>query len=181
MEKKEKNKQNRPLKLSSAGRLQLRKNLGPNRGSKGKGDEKGKTIQIVFRKKNNQKQNVSTAKSTLRGSSMAKPQFAINTPTPNRFTSKTNRNFNQKNKKNVDLKKPQQSKKTTLKPYNESKDKAGKLNINKVLEQEAQEYDKFPSLAKRKRALEKEKLKLVKTESNKISREIILPEIITVK
>ena len=52
LEKKENNKQKRPLKLSSAGRLQLRKNLGPGKNLKSRSSEKGKTIQIIFR--NNQ-------------------------------------------------------------------------------------------------------------------------------
>ena len=183
MEKKENNKQKKPLKLSSAGRLQLRRNLGPGKSSRNKQNEKGKTIQIVFRNKNNQRQTSSTAKSNPRGSSMSsmsRPKFSQNLMPSNQFVSRGGKNFNQKNKKNAELKKAQ-TKKATLKPHTDSIEKTGKLNINTVLEKEAQEFDKFPSLAKLKRAREKEKLKLIETESIKISREIIIPEIITVQ
>ena len=59
-----------------------------------------------------------------------------------------------KNKKTSDLKK-QQPKKSTLKPND---DEFSKTDAKKILEQEEQEYDRFPSLAKIKRAREKEKL-----------------------
>jgi hypothetical protein len=65
---KEKNKKNKPLKLSSSGRLQIRKNLGPSGENQKTGSGK-KTIQIVFRNKNNQQKSSSTAKSNFRGSS----------------------------------------------------------------------------------------------------------------
>ena len=58
----------KPLKLSTSGRLQIRKNLGPrennpiNTGAK-------KTIQIVFRSKNSQQKSSSTTQSNFRGSS----------------------------------------------------------------------------------------------------------------
>ena len=78
LEKKENNKQKKPLKLSSAGRLQLRKNLGPGKTPKTKQGEKGKTIQIIFRNKNNQRQTSSTAKSNIRGSSINRPHFSKN-------------------------------------------------------------------------------------------------------
>ena len=176
----ENKKQKKPLKLSSAGRLQIRKNLGPGKSSRNRQSEKGKTIQIVFRNKNNQRQTSSTARSNPRGSSLSRPQFTTNLAHSNQFASKGNKNFNQKNKKNAELKKTQ-AKKTTLKPLNNSGEKTGKLNVNTVLEKEEQEFDKFPSLAKIKRAREKEKLKLVETETTKISREIVIPEIITVQ
>ena len=105
MEKRENNKQKKPLKLSSAGRLQLRKNLGPGKGSRPKQGEKGKTIQIVFRNKNNQRQRSTTTKLNLRGSSMSKPQFPSNTLSTNKFFSKSSKNYHQKNKKSVDAKK----------------------------------------------------------------------------
>lgn len=105
MEKKENNKQKRPLKLSSAGRLQLRKNLGPGKNLRGKQGDKGKTIQIIFRKKNNQRQTSSTTKSNIRGSSMHRPQASSNLMPSNQFPSKTRKYTNQKNKKIVDLKK----------------------------------------------------------------------------
>ena len=58
MDNKENKKQKKPLKLSSAGRLQIRKNLGPSSaGSKNQGN-KGKTIQIVFRNKNNHRMEI---------------------------------------------------------------------------------------------------------------------------
>ena len=63
----EKNKENRkkPLKLSSTGRLQIRKNLGPT-GDKPRGQGNKKTIQIVFRNKNNQQKSSSTTQSNFR-------------------------------------------------------------------------------------------------------------------
>ena len=47
----------------------------------------------------------------------------------------------------------------------------------KILEQEEQEFDRFPSLAKVKRAREKEKLQSQEQISEKISREVSIPEI----
>ena len=66
----DKNKDNKkkPLKLSSTGRLQIRKNLGPS-GDKTKSNGNKKTIQIVFRNKNNQQKSSSTSQSNFRGSS----------------------------------------------------------------------------------------------------------------
>ena len=66
----DKNKDNKkkPLKLSSTGRLQIRKNLGPS-GDKNKSNGNKKTIQIVFRNKNNQQKSSSTSQSNFRGSS----------------------------------------------------------------------------------------------------------------
>ena len=124
MEKKENIKQKKPLKLSSAGRLQLRRNLGPGKNLKSKQSEKGKTIQIVFRNKNNQRQTSSTTKSNIRGSGMHRPQTSSNLISSNQFPSKTRKYFNQKDKKNIDLKKTQ-SKKTTLKPNLDSDEKTG--------------------------------------------------------
>ena len=67
LENKKDNKK-KPLKLSSRGRMQIRKNLGPsNNTNKNQGNKK--TIQIVFRNKNNQQKSSSTAKSNFRGSS----------------------------------------------------------------------------------------------------------------
>ena len=59
---------NKPLKLSSSGRLQIRKNLGPT-GDTPRGQGNKKTIQIVFRNKNNQQKSSSTSQSNYRGSS----------------------------------------------------------------------------------------------------------------
>ena len=168
----EKNKENKkkPLKLSSTGRLQIRKNLGPT-GDKPRGQGSKKTIQIVFRNKNNQQKRSSTTQSNLRGSSSfrSNPNFASQKfTTAPAFNNKTNKSFNNKNKKPQDLKKPQ-SKKSTLKPLD---DDFNKTNAKKILEQEEREYDKFPSLAKLKRAREKEKLKAQEKESEiKISNE----------
>ena len=64
-----KDKKNKPLKLSSVGRLQIRKNLGPSSDKQKSGNNSKKTIQIVFRNKNNQQKSSSTAKSNFRGSS----------------------------------------------------------------------------------------------------------------
>ena len=178
----EKNKENKkkPLKLSSTGRLQIRKNLGPT-GDKPRDQGNKKTIQIVFRNKNNQQKRSSTVQSNLRGSSSfgSKSNFTSQkfTTSP-AFNNKTNKSFNNKNKKSQDIKKSQ-PKKSTLKPLDND---FNKTNANKILEQEEQEYDKFPSLAKLKRAREKEKLKAQEKESEtKISREVFVPEIITVQ
>ena len=63
MEKGKDNKK-KPLKLSSSGRLQIRKNLGPG-SDKTKSTGNKKTIQIVFRNKNNQQKSSSTSQSNL--------------------------------------------------------------------------------------------------------------------
>ena len=94
------------------------------------------------------------------------------------FFNQPNKNFSGKNKKTNDSKK-NTPKKSTLKPQD---DDFGKINVNKILEQEEQEFDKFPSLAKLKRAREKEKLQSKDDEdNNKVGKEIIIPEIITVQ
>tara|TARA_B100000029_G_scaffold4807_4_gene5473 strand:- start:2100 stop:4325 length:2226 start_codon:yes stop_codon:yes gene_type:complete len=168
-----KNNKKKPLKLSSSGRLQIRKNLGPSNNIKNNQGSK-KTIQIVFRNKNNQQKNSSTTQSNYRGSS------SFRAPTSPTFTpaNKSNKNFLNRNKKSLDKKKDQ-PKKTSLKP---STEEIGKINLTKILKEEEQEYDKFPSLAKLKRAREKEKLKTNENlEESKITREIIIPEIITVQ
>ena len=77
----DKSKKNKPLKLSSSGRLQIRKNLGPSGENKTTGNNK-KTIQIVFRNKNNQQKSTSAAKSNFRGSST----FRTNTTVTPSFT-----------------------------------------------------------------------------------------------
>ena len=99
MEKKENKKQKKPLKLSSAGRLQLRRNLGPGRNVKSKQGEKGKTIQVVFRNKNNERQRSSTAKSNFRGSSISRSPIKPSIVPAAKFPLRTNKNFTQKNKK----------------------------------------------------------------------------------
>ena len=178
-----KNNNKKPLKLSTRGRLQIRKNLGPSFTNKNQGNKK--TIQIVFRNKNNQQKSSSTAQSNFRGSSSFRmPGVSGRKPgasgfiSSNNFASRSNKNFHTKNKKTADLKK-NQTKRSTLKPSNKE---LGKLNVTKILEQEEQEFDKFPSLAKLKRAREKEKIKTIEDiEENKISREIVIPEIITVQ
>jgi len=48
---KDKGNKKKPLKLSSSGRLQIRKNLGPV-GDKARSSGNKKTIQIVFKNKN---------------------------------------------------------------------------------------------------------------------------------
>ena len=53
---KSKDNKKKPLKLSSTGRMQIRKNLGPS-GEKPKASGNKKTIQIVFRNKNNQQKH----------------------------------------------------------------------------------------------------------------------------
>ena len=56
---KDKGNKKKPLKLSSSGRLQIRKNLGPS-GEKARTSGNKKTIQIVFKNKNNQQKSSST-------------------------------------------------------------------------------------------------------------------------
>ncbi len=172
---KSKDNKNKPLKLSSTGRMQIRKNLGPS-GEKPKSAGNKKTIQIVFRNKNNQQKSSSTSQSNYRGSSSFRSSpNQINT----NFTPvNKNKTFENKNKKNPEQKK-QQPKKSTLKPNDND---FSKIDAKKILEQEEQEYDRFPSLAKIKRAREKEKLQSKEqNDSNKISREVFIPEIITVQ
>ncbi len=181
----DKNKDNKkkPLKLSSSGRMQIRKNLGPS-GDKSKSSGNKKTIQIVFRNKNNQQKSSSTSQSNYRGSSSFRSsptqtnrssQGQIN---PNFSAVSKNKTFENKNKKSSEVKK-QQPKKSTLKPID---DDFNKVDAKKILEQEEQEYDRFPSLAKIKRAREKERLQSQnKDDEIKISREVQIPEIITVQ
>ncbi|MDA1181207.1 MAG: translation initiation factor IF-2 [Proteobacteria bacterium] len=170
----DKSKKNKPLKLSSSGRLQIRKNLGPFGENKATGNNK-KTIQIVFRNKNNQQKSSSAAKSNFRGSS----SFRTNTQVTPSFTTSNNRkNYDNKNKKPLDNKKTT-PKKSTLKPTD---DEFNKIDAKKILEQEDQEFDRFPSLAKIKRAREKEKLQAQdQGEETKFSREVSVPDIITVQ
>jgi translation initiation factor IF-2 len=169
-----KNKKNKPLKLSSTGRLQIRKNLGPSGDSQKSGNNK-KTIQIVFRNKNNQQKSSSTAKSNFRGSST----FRTSPQTTPGFTNLSkNKSYENKNKKPLDNKK-NAPKKSTLKPVD---DDFSKLDAKKILEKEEQEFDRFPSLAKLKRAREKEKLQSQdQNDETKISRDVAIPDIITVQ
>ncbi len=175
---KDKGNTKKPLKLSSSGRLQIRKNLGPS-GDKARSGGNKKTIQIVFKNKNNQQKSSSTAQSNFRGSSsLRNPRSAPTQASPNIGSTNKNRNFENKNKKNIDTKKTQ-PKKSTLKPTDND---FNKYDAKKILEQEEQEFDKFPSLAKLKRAREKEKLKTSsESDDSKISREISIPDIITVQ
>ena len=180
---KEKDNKKKPLKLSSSGRMQIRKNLGPS-GDKAKSTGNKKTIQIVFRNKNNQQKSSSTSQSNFRGSSSFRSSPNHNNrPTtsqinPNFSNVNKNKNFENKNKKTADTKK-QQPKKSTLKPID---DEFNKLDAKKILEQEDQEFDRFPSLAKIKRAREKEKLQSQEqTKEIKISREVSVPDYITVQ
>ncbi len=168
-----KDKKNKPLKLSSSGRLQIRKNLGPTANRQKSGDSK-KTIQIVFRNKNNQQKSTSTAKSNFRGSSTFRTNTQVN---PNLTSLNKNKNYENKNKKPIDNKK-NSPKKSTLKPLD---DEFSKLDAKKILEREEQEFDRFPSLAKMKRAREKEKLQSQDQDETKISREVSIPEFITVQ
>ena len=169
-----KNQKNKPLRLSSTGRLQIRKNLGPSGDSQKSGNNK-KTIQIVFRNKNNQQKSSSTAKSNFRGSSTFRtsPQT-----TPGLTNLSKNKSYENKNKKPLDNKK-NAPKKSTLKPVD---DDFSKLDAKKILEKEEQEFDRFPSLAKLKRAREKEKLQSQdQNDETKISRDVAIPDIITVQ
>ncbi len=175
---KDKGNKKKPLKLSSSGRLQIRKNLGPA-GDKARTSGSKKTIQIVFKNKNNQQKSSSTTQSNFRGSSSLRtPRPGINSsPQPNFSSPNKTRNFDNKNKKTVDKK--TQQKKSTLRPL---EDDFSKSDAKKILEQEEQEFDKFPSLAKIKRAREKERLKSATDEDDaKISREVSIPDFITVQ
>jgi translation initiation factor IF-2 len=168
-----KDNKNKPLKLSSSGRLQIRKNLGPSADKQKAGNSK-KTIQIVFRNKNNQQKSSSAAKSNFRGSSTFRttPQT-----TPGLTNLSKNKNYDN-NKKTLENKK-NTPKKSTLKPVD---DEFSKLDAKKILEKEEQEFDRFPSLAKLKRAREKEKLQSQDlSDETKISREVAIPDIITVQ
>ena len=116
----------KPLKLSSSGRLQIRKNLGPSGDNQKAGNNK-KTIQIVFRNKNNQQKSSSTAKSNFRGSST----FRTSPQTNPGITNLTkNKSYENKNKKPIDNKK-NSPKKSTLKPVD---DDFSKLDAKKILE-----------------------------------------------
>ena len=174
---KDKGNKKKPLKLSSSGRLQIRKNLGPS-GDKARSAGNKKTIQIVFKNKNNQQKSSSTAQSNFRGSSSLRtPRPSLNQTSQNYNLPNKNKSFDNKNKKNIEAKK-NQPKKSTLKPI---EDDFNKYDAKKILEQEDQEFDKFPSLAKIKRAREKERLKISETEDTKISRDVSIPDIITVQ
>ena len=86
--------------------------------------------------------------------------------------------YDNKNKKPLDNKKTT-PKKSTLKPID---DEFNKIDAKKILEQEEQEFDKFPSLAKLKRAREKERLQAQEQgDEAKFSREVSVPDIITVQ
>ena len=101
----DKSKKNKPLKLSSSGRLQIRKNLGPSGENKSAGNNK-KTIQIVFRNKNNQQKRSYTAQSNFRGSSSFRTSGATSKlAPPTNFFNQPNKNFSGKNKKTSEAKK----------------------------------------------------------------------------
>ncbi len=175
----------KPLRLSSAGRLQLRKNLGPDQIKSGSSQKKAKTIQIVFKKKTSQKKGISfsqrthfnkaqTFKKNL-GKTQGKKFDYLSSSEP---LLKKNEGGKKIDSKKFDAKKiaPKRQKVKTLNPEDKNK-----LDINKVLAEEEQEFDKLPSLAKLKRAREKEKLKLQTSETTKYSREVKIPEVITVQ
>ena len=102
---KKKDSKKKPLKLSSSGRLQIRKNLGPTGGGP-KNTGAKKTIQIVFRNKNNQQKSSSTTQSNFRGSSSFRTPGAGAKVTPQtNFFNLPNKNFFGKNKRPSDTKK----------------------------------------------------------------------------
>ena len=121
----DKNKDNKkkPLKLSSSGRLQIRKNLGPS-GDKSKSSGNKKTIQIVFRNKNNQQKSSSTSLSNFRGSSSfrsAPNQLNRSSPSqinPNFAQLNKGKSFDNKNKKTGDIQKHHQKKSLNRKTKN---------------------------------------------------------------
>ena len=111
---------------------------------------------VTFRNKNNQQKSSSTTQSNFRGSSSLRtPRLSPNQNPTNFGSVNKNKTFENKLKKSNETKKAQ-PKKSTLKPLD---DDFNKFDAKKILEQEEQEFDKFPSLAKIKRAREKEKLK----------------------
>lgn len=66
------NKKNKkPLRLSSKGRLQLRKNLGPDQVRSSSSGKKSKTIHIVFKKKSSLKHDINFSR---------RPSFGKHTP-----------------------------------------------------------------------------------------------------
>ena len=143
----------KPLRLSSAGRLQLRKNLGPDQVKSGSSGKKSKTIQIVFKKKTSSQKN--KALSQTKG---FKKPYKIKSPSlvkPSEPILVKNDKFKKSVTKKSTFKRPK------IKTLNPNDEKGGKVNISKVLELEEQEFDKLPSLAKIKRAREKEKLKAI--------------------
>ena len=95
---KNKEKQKKPLKLSTSGRLQIRKNLGPS-GNAVKYVGNKKTIQIVFRNKNNQQKSSSTTQSNFRGSSSFRTQGSAKVFPVSNFFNHPSKNFSSKNKK----------------------------------------------------------------------------------
>ena len=184
MDKNKKDK--KPLKLSSEGRLQLRKNLGPDQVKRQSSNKKSKTIQIVFKKKTSSKTD----------SSFSKRQVFSKRPEKRQETNQNNIKGKKFNKlftapiltksdvhKKIDTKKFDNKKTNTkkIKRTLNPDDKVGKFDVNKVLQQEEQEYDKLPSLAKIKRAREREKLKTQSLDNTKVSRDVTIPEIITVQ
>ncbi len=184
MDKNKKNK--RPLKLSSEGRLQLRKNLGPDQVKRQSSSKKSKTIQIVFKKRTSSKTD----------SGFSKRQVFTKRPEKRQESNQSNTKGKKLNKlfttpiltksdvhKKIDAKKFDNKKTTTkkIKRTLNPDDKGGKFDVNKILQQEEQEYDKLPSLAKIKRAREREKLKTQTLDKTKVSREVTIPEIITVQ
>ena len=184
MDKNKKNK--KPLKLSSEGRLQLRKNLGPDQVKRQSSNKKSKTIQIVFKKKTSSKTD----------SNFSKRQVFSKRPEKRQETNQNNIKGKKLNKlftapiltksdvhKKIDTKKFDNKKTNTkkIKRTLNPDDKVGKFDVNKVLQQEEQEYDKLPSLAKIKRAREREKLKTQSLDNTKLSRDVTIPEIITVQ
>ena len=169
----------KPLRLSSAGRMQLRKNLGPDQVKTVSKNKKTKTIQIVFKKKTNvKKDNTFLNRHPAKKSHGFKSTFNKNRPIEPILTK--NEGIKKTDSKKFETKKTV-SKKPKIKTLTPEDERGGKVNIKKVLEQEEQEFDKLPSLAKLKRAREKEKLKLQSSEDQKISREVKIPEIITVQ
>ena len=184
MDKNKKNK--KPLKLSSEGRLQLRKNLGPDQVKRQSSNKKSKTIQIVFKKKTSSKTD----------SNFSKRQVFSKRPEKRQETNQNNIKGKKLNKlftapiltksdvhKKIDTKKFDNKKTNTkkIKRTLNPDDKVGKFDVNKVLQQEEQEYDKLPSLAKIKRARERERLKTQSLDNTKVSRDVTIPEIITVQ
>jgi len=183
----DKNKKNKkPLKLSSEGRLQLRKNLGPDQVKRQSSNKKSKTIQIVFKKKTSSKTDSSFSKRQVFSK---RPEKRQETNQNNIKGKKLNKLFTAPILTKSDVNKKIDTKKFDNKKTNTKKikrtlnpdDKVGKFDVNKVLQQEEQEYDKLPSLAKIKRARERERLKTQSLDNTKVSRDVTIPEIITVQ
>ena len=138
MDKNKKNK--KPLRLSSEGRLQLRKNLGPDQVKRPSG-KKSKTIQIIFKKKSSNKHEGSFQRKPIfnkqQGNKFDKNKPFDRASKASLFPVLTKGDINKKiDAKKFDNKKTSQKKiRKTLSPEDK---KASKIDINKFPSSETQ-------------------------------------------